>query len=157
MSDQADMLAMVRNFSRYVAFNSFIGIEPTEVSPGHVILQVPFKPELIGDPIRPALHGGVTATLIDSASGAAVWTLVTLYDRISTIDMRVDYLLPARLETLCAEARVLRKGNHVAVASARVYHPSTPNETVAEGKAVFSIRRAGKLPVPTGTPSASEG
>jgi uncharacterized protein (TIGR00369 family) len=144
MSDSIDMLAVVRNFTTHIPFNAYLGIEPTEVSPGFVRLQVPFRPEFVGDPLRPALHGGVLAVLIDAGSGAAVWTLVSPYERISTIDMRVDYLLPGRLEPLGAEARVQRKGSHVAVASVRVYHQSTPDQTIAEGKAVFSIRHVNK-------------
>jgi uncharacterized protein (TIGR00369 family) len=146
------MLAVVRQFSTYIPFNAYLGIEPTDVTPGLVRFQVPFRPEFIGDPMRPALHGGVIAVLIDAASGAAVWTLVSPHERISTIDMRVDYLLPGRLEALGAEARVQRKGNHVAVASVRVYHLATPEETIAEGKAVFSIRHVNKPLASPGPP-----
>ena len=155
MSDAIDMLAVVRNFTTYIPFNAFLGIETTEVSPGKVCLQVPFRPEYVGDPLRPALHGGVIAVLIDAASGSAVWTLVSPYERISTIDMRVDYLLPGRLEPLGAEARVQRKGSHVAVASCRVYHLGTPDETIAEGKAVFSIRHVNKAIAPSGPAGSS--
>jgi uncharacterized protein (TIGR00369 family) len=158
MSTQEENLALVRRFSAYIPFNGYVGIEPVDVEPGFVRFQVGFKPELVGDPLRPALHGGVTAVLIDAAGGAAVWTLLTGHERISTIDMRVDYLLPARLETLAAEARVLRKGNHVAVASVRVYHPTTPEETIAEGKAVYNVRRASaKSSPPTNTPTNPAG
>ena len=152
MSDPIDMLEIVRQFSTYIPFNAYLGIEPTHVAPGHVHFQVPFRPEYIGDPMRPALHGGLMAVLIDAAAGAAVWTLVTPHERISTIDMRVDYLRPARLEALGAEARVQRKGTHVAVASVRVYHLATPEETITEGKAVFSIRTGHKQVTPPGPP-----
>ena len=84
-----------------------------------------------------------------TAGGAAVWTLVTLYQRVSTIDMRVDYLAPGRLEPLVAEARVQRKGSQVAVVNIRVYHPATPAETVADGKAVYSIRQVSSSPRPS--------
>ena len=157
MSDAIDMLEVVRKFSTYIPFNAYLGIEPTEVNPGHVRLQLPFRPGFVGDPMRPALHGGLVAVLIDAASGAAVWTLVSPYERISTIDMRVDYLLPARLEALGAEARVQRKGSHVAVASVRVYHLAAPEETIAEGKAVFSIRHGNKPVTAPGPPPASSG
>lgn len=156
MSDAIDMLAVVRDFTAHIPFNTYLGIEPTAVSPGHVRLQLPFRPELVGDPMRPALHGGVIAVLIDSASGSAVWTLVSPYERVSTIDMRVDYLLPGRLEALGAEARVQRKGSHIAVVSARVYHLSTPDETIAEGKAVFSIRHVNKPMAASSAPGTSD-
>ena len=148
MSDAIDMLSVVRNLSAFIPFNSYLGIEITDVMPGTVRVQVPFRPELVGDPTRPALHGGLIAGIIDAASGASVWTLVSPYERISTIYMRVDYLLPGRLGALGAEARVQRKGTYVAVASVRVYHLTTPDETIAEGKAVFSIRHVNKAMAP---------
>lgn len=135
-----DMVEVVRQFGSYIPFNGYLGIEPVAVATGHVRFQLPFRPEFVGDPLRPALHGGVTAVLIDAAGGAAVWTMVTASERISTIDMRVDYLAPARLETILADARVRRKGSNVAVVDIHVYHPSTPDQIIADGKAVYSIR-----------------
>ena len=96
MSDAIDMLDVVRKFSTYIPFNAYLGIEPIEVNPGHVRFQVPFRPEFVGDPMRPALHGGLMAVLIDAAAGAAGWTLITPHERISTSDMRVDYLRQGR-------------------------------------------------------------
>ena len=53
-----------------------------------------FKPEFIGDPNREALHGGVLSTLIDTTGGLCCWsTLRHQNDRVSTIDLRIDYLL----------------------------------------------------------------
>lgn len=141
MSDALDMVEVVRQFGSYIPFNHFLGIEPAEVSAGYARFTLPFRPEFIGDPRRMALHGGVTAVLIDAAGGAAVWTLANLSERVSTIDMRVDYLAPGRLEPLVAEARVQRKGSQVAVVSIRVFHPTTPEQSVADGKAVYSIRQ----------------
>lgn len=142
MSEREQILEVVRRFNGWIPFNKFLGLEFVEVKPGHVTLRVPYREEFIGDPTRPALHGGLLATAIDSAAGAAVWTLLELGDVISTIDMRVDYLRPGRAETILVEARVLRTGRHVAVASARLFHESQRDETVAEGRAVFSIKRA---------------
>ncbi len=156
MSETIDMLAVVRNLSAFIPFNSYLGIQITDVAPGTVRVRVPFRPEFVGDPMRPALHGGLISAIIDATSGASVWTLVSPYERISTIDMRVDYLLPGRLETLGAEARVQRKGTYVAVASVRVYHLTTPDETIAEGKAVFSIRHVNKAMAPAPPPATEK-
>ena len=149
MSDAIDMVEVVRKFCSYIPFNRHLGIEPTVVESGHVCFQAPYRPEFIGDPRRPALHGGLIAVLIDATGGAAVLTLITPAERVSTIDMRVDYLAPGRLEPLIAEARVRRKGSQVAVVEVRVYHPATPEQHIADGKVVYSIR-----PVKSGPPTA---
>ena len=139
------VLALVREvMTRHIPFNRVLGIELVEIAKGRVVLAIPFRPELVGDVQRPALHGGVLSALIDTAGGAAVWTCIAEEDRVSTVDLRVDYLRPARLETLHACAEVLRVGNRVGVVTVRAYHPSTPAETMAEGKGVYSVKRAGE-------------
>lgn len=137
-----DILALVRDvMTARIPFNAFLGIRVDELDRGFARLSIPFRGEYIGDSARPALHGGVISTLIDTAGGAAVWTTVNRLDRVSTIDLRVDYLRPGRAETLVAEARVVRTGNRVGVVTVRAFHESAPSETVADGKAVYNIKR----------------
>lgn len=126
---------------KMIPFNRLLGFELTEARSGFARLEVPFRDELIGDPLRPALHGGVISSLIDTCGGAAAWTEIDPADRISTIDLRVDYLRPGRKLRLIAEGRVIRMGNHVCVTDITVFHPDTPADLVACGKAVYSVRR----------------
>ncbi len=123
-----------------IPFNRYLGVTATEVRKGFARLEVPFRAELVGDPLRPALHGGVLSALADTCGGAAVW--VSIDDeraRISTIDLRIDYLRPARLVSVIAEASLVRLGNRVGVADVRMFHPDAENETIATGKGVYSI------------------
>lgn len=128
-------------FERAIPFNRFMGIKVAAHGDGSARLELPYRPEFIGDPRRPALHGGVISTLIDVCGGFAVWTKIAIEDRISTIDLRVDYLSPGRPELLVCEAKVVRVGNRVAVTDVRAFHPSEPTTTVATGKAVYNIKR----------------
>lgn len=137
-----EVAAQIRAFfNEGIPFNRFLGMELLTLGAGTARMRLPFRPELVGDPFRPALHGGVIATLLDATGGAAVWSMLGLSDRVSTIDIRVDYLRPARLDELIAEGAVRRVGNRVGVASIRAFHPSHEAETVAEAMGVFSIRR----------------
>lgn len=137
-----ELYALVQRFiAEMVPFNAHLGLQVEELRPGHARLLLPFRPEFVGDPLRPALHGGLTAVLIDSCGGAAAATAVGTMDRLSTIDLRVDYLQPARLEPLVAEGRVLRAGKRLCWVNVRVYHPGAPDQAVAEGRAVYNIRR----------------
>jgi len=123
-----------------IPFNRYLGVRVAAVSKGSCRLEVPFREELIGDPLRPALHGGVLSALADAAGGGAVWTgIEDDRARVSTIDLRIDYLRPAKLETLVAEATLVRVGNRVGVADVRLFHPSAENETVATGKGVYNV------------------
>jgi uncharacterized protein (TIGR00369 family) len=129
----------------YIPFNQFLGIRIAAMRDGMARLELPYRPEFIGDPGRPALHGGAIATLIDTAAGFAVWTRIEPDDRLSTVDLRIDYVTHGRPETLVAEATVIRLGNRIATVDVRSYQPSDETRTVATGKAVFSIRRKGEV------------
>jgi uncharacterized protein (TIGR00369 family) len=105
-----------------------------------VRLEVPFREELIGDPVRPALHGGVMSALADAAGGAVVWaSLDDERARVSTIDLRLDYLRPGKLELLVAEAQLVRIGNRVGVADVRLFNGGSPEVTIATGKGVYNV------------------
>jgi len=123
-----------------IPFNRFLGVKLTAMRKGFARLEIPFRDELVGDPMRPALHGGVLSALGDAAGGAAVWASMDDDNaRISTIDLRIDYLRPARLTTLVAEAVVVRVGNRVGVADVRLFNDDTEADTVATVKAVYNI------------------
>jgi len=125
-----------------IPFNRVLGIRIVELAPGRALFSVPFRPELVGDPSRPALHGGVISAVADACGGCAVWSAVGDDDRVSTIALRVDYLRPGRLEELRCLGDVLRVGNRVGVAKISVFHPASPDELVAEAKGVYSVKRA---------------
>lgn len=123
-----------------IPFNKFLGVRAVEIDRGRVRIEVPFRAELIGDPFRQAMHGGVISMLADTAGGAAVWSaLDEPRARVSTIDMRVDYLRPGRKETLVAEASLVRLGRRLGVTDMRLFHPSAPADSIATGKAVYNV------------------
>lgn len=123
-----------------IPFNRYLGVKLTSAKKGFARLEVPFRDELVGDPMRPALHGGVLSALADAAGGGAVWTgLEDDRARVSTIDLRIDYLRPARLVTLVAEATVVRLGNRVGVADVRLFNADAEDVTIATGKGVYNI------------------
>jgi uncharacterized protein (TIGR00369 family) len=123
-----------------IPFNRYIGVKLADARKGFARLEVPFRDELVGDPMRPALHGGVLSALADAAGGGAVWTgIEDDRARVSTIDLRIDYLRPARLVTLVAEATVVRLGNRVGVADVRLFNGDAEDVTIATGKGVYNI------------------
>ncbi|MFO0756731.1 MAG: hotdog fold thioesterase [Byssovorax sp.] len=124
-----------------IPFNKFLGIKVTVVEHGRVEMVLPFREELIGDPMKRALHGGVISTLVDTAGGMAIWgALVDPHQRVSTIDLRIDYLRPGKPEALVCEGVAVRVGRSVGVADMRAFHRSAPAETVATGKGVYAIK-----------------
>ena len=128
---------------KWIPFNAFLGMKVAELRNGYACIELPFRDDFIGDPIRRALHGGVLSTLADTAGGIAVWSqLAHGNSRVSTIDLRVDYLRPGKPELIAVEATVVRQGNRVGVSDMRLFHPSSREETVATGKGVYNIVHA---------------
>ena len=126
---------------KHIPFNVFLGIRVKEIARGRVKLFLPFRKEWIGDIRRPAIHGGVISTLMDTAGGAAAWTELNRGDRLSTVDLLVDFLVPAGEAPLEAEAEVVRIGNRVAVTQI-VVRQQNRKEIVAKGRAVYNIVRS---------------
>jgi uncharacterized protein (TIGR00369 family) len=146
MSDDAHLARIVRFMEETIPFNRYLGIKTMEVREGFVSLKLPFRAEFVGDPTRPALHGGTISTLADTAGGAAVFTAAQPGDTCSTIDLRVDYLRRGLPLDLIAEATVVRLGNRVGVARIQVWQDPEgeaggSRRLVAEATGVYNLRR----------------
>lgn len=125
-----------------VPFNRHLGIVVDEIRHGFARFRMPFREELLGDPVRRVLHGGTISALVDVVGGTAVWsTLEETGSRVATIDFRVDYLRPGRDKDVVAEAAVVRVGNRVGVTDTRVFQVDRPDKTIATGKGVYNILR----------------
>lgn len=138
--------ALIDFFENGIAFNKHLGMKVVELREGFCRLKIPFRPELVGDPFRPALHGGVISALADTAGGLAVFASVgTPIARVSTVDLRVDYYAPAGMEDLYADAQVMRLGNRVGVARIQVHHHADfagdIAHLLAEGKGVYNVHK----------------
>ena len=60
-----------------------------------VELQLPYSPELVGDPASGVLASGPILTMMDMATSLAVWTRRGAFRPHATLDLRIDYLRPA--------------------------------------------------------------
>ena len=136
-----DFEDIIRFIEEGVPFDKHLGIKVDELRKGFARLFIPFRKEFIGDNRRPALHGGLISTLIDTCGGTAAWTHCSKDDRISTVDIRVDYLRPGPADDIIAEAVVQRMGNRVSVVHTRVYSSRDRETVIAEGRSVYNIRR----------------
>lgn len=152
----ADLFEGIRNFFEHeIPFNRHLGITMKHLARGKTTLLMPFKPELIGNPLVPALHGGSLSALADAAGGAAVFSGLAIGDQVSTIDLRIDYLRPAAPVDSWAEAHVVRLGGRVGVSRIQVWQQAvlenrsteaqlgvqSERVLVAEATGVYSVRR----------------
>ena len=133
---EADLIEIIE---QGIPFNHYLGVKVEAFSQGDIILRLEPKNEFIGDPRRPALHGGLIATLADTAAGLAVFTILKKPSTTSTIDLRVDYLRPGNIDqTLFAHSKVLRKGSRVCFTQTTLYQSSI-DLPIAVSAATYSI------------------
>jgi uncharacterized protein (TIGR00369 family) len=95
-----------------------IGARMTSIGEGVVVFECT-PDESAYNPIG-LVHGGLLCTLLDSAAGCAVHSLLPAGVGYSSIEIKVSFLAPVRLDsgTLEAEGRALRVGRQVAFAEA---------------------------------------
>lgn len=114
-----------------VPYSGWLGIE-FERKGDELTATLPFAEKVIGNPILPAIHGGVTAAFLEAtATIELAWSM--LWDRIEsgvidiaqltpetmprlpkTIDITIDYLRPGLPRDAYARARVVRSGRRYA-------------------------------------------
>jgi len=122
-------------------FQKMLGMRIVELEKGRAVMVIPYQSFLLGDIWRPALHGGVLSALLDSATGvAALSTVESAEERLSTLDLHIDYLAPGRAEDLYCTAEVIRRGKSSILVHGRVHHAAA-NSDVALGRAVFHLKR----------------
>ena len=77
MSD-SEMEAKLRQvFEEHVPFNKVIGLRVESTDPDAPKLRFDMRPELIGNPRRQILHGGVISAVLDVAAGFAIHLAVS--------------------------------------------------------------------------------
>ena len=125
-------------------FLSNLGISIVEETAGKIVLDLPHRPALT-NPGNDVMQGGIVATIIDHAAGAALRTTfasrpVPLH---ATTDLTVSYLRPARSD-LRATGTVLRAGGTMGVVRTTVENAET--DLIAEGRVSLAIKRDQEMP-----------
>lgn len=100
--------------------NATLGMGLVEVSDGRAVFELTPQ-EWHYNPIG-TVHGGVLATLADSALGCAVHTKLAAGTAYTSLDLTIKFTRPATLDsgTLTCEGRVVSIGRRTATAQAEI-------------------------------------
>lgn len=114
-------------FEDKIVFNSVLGLKISALTPQRVTGRLAMRRELIGHYSHNRLHGGVISATLDAMGGLMVMAAIGArhmdeapqqrlmrFSKLSTIDLRVDYLRPAVGEHFDLSAEILRLGSRVA-------------------------------------------
>ena len=136
---------MKRVMEEQIAFNKHLGLKVESFEPAAPKLRFEMRPELVGNPSRQILHGGVISATLDVAGGFAIMLSIagehevtpTSFPNMGTIDLRVDYLRPGRGKFFVATARIVRQGSRIAVTHMELHNDT--GELIATGGAAYVV------------------
>ena len=136
-----------RTFEQIIPFNRVLGLRIDSLDYKAPRLRFDMRPELVGNPVRQILHGGVISATLDVVGGLAIAlasmtrkaeeTPARHFPDIGTIDLRIDYLRPGRGHYFVATGRVVRLGGRVAVAHTELVNDT--DELIATGSAAYIL------------------
>jgi len=97
-----------------------MGMWIAEVSEGRVVFAAE-PTEYHYNPLG-TVHGGVMATLLDSALGCAVQSMLPAGTSYTTLELKVNYLRPitTKTGTVYAEGKIIHLGGRIATAEGRL-------------------------------------
>lgn len=118
----------VKDFMPKTPYLSSLGILFDSYEPDDVTIRLPFREDLTND--GTFYHGGVIASVLDTAGAAAAWSNhdFTKGIRASTVSMSVQYVGAAKRSDLVCRARTVRRGREL------IFTEITASDT--EGKVV---------------------
>ena len=136
---------MHKVMEEHIAFNKLLGLKVESFDVEAPKLRFDMRPELVGNPTRQILHGGVISATLDVAGGFAIMLALaaemtgipTSFPNMGTIDLRVDYLRPGRGKHFIATARIVRKGSRIAVTHMELHNDE--GELIATGGAAYVV------------------
>ena len=145
LRDRAVQALMRKVMEQHIAFNKYLGLKVESFDAAAPKLRFDMRPELVGNPARQILHGGVISATLDVAGGFAIMLSIaaemtgipTSFPNMGTIDLRVDYLRPGRGKYFIATARIVRKGKRIAVTHMELHNDA--GELIATGSAAYVI------------------
>ena len=90
-----------------------LGASLARVEPGECEIRLPYRREITQQ--HGYFHGGIIATISDSAGGYAAYTLMPADSSVLTVEYKINLLAPGEGERLIARGTVLRSGRSLVV------------------------------------------
>jgi uncharacterized protein (TIGR00369 family) len=121
MAKASSSHAELRKLMEEMPFNKLVGIRLVRIHKDGVTIACKLRPDLFN--AAGVLHGGVTATVADSAMGIAV-TMRLGRIAATTVEMKLNYLRPVRGGRVTARARILRMGTTLCIGRVDLFNDS---------------------------------
>jgi len=129
-----------RDFLRRVPFNTLLGMRLRSVHRDGITIECELRDELRNS--AGAAHGGVAAAMADAAVGIAIQLHFGGKRRITTVEMKINYLEAVARGEVVAEAELVRLGRNLAVVDCDLFDHT--RRIVAKALMTFAIISRGR-------------
>jgi uncharacterized protein (TIGR00369 family) len=135
MDERPALVEALRERLRSTPFYRWSGIELVDAQPGQA--EVAFEAGSEHVNLQGLVHGGMLATLADTAMGLAVRTVLEPGRRHVTVQLGVEFLSPGRRGRIVARGRTVKIGRQLGFAEADVVDAG--GHLLARARATLSV------------------
>jgi uncharacterized protein (TIGR00369 family) len=118
MDEHEALITSLRDRLQDSEFYRWAGVEVIDASPG--VVEIAFEANAQHLNLQGLVHGGILATLADTAMGLAVRTVLEPGRRHVTVQLGVEFLSPGRPGRITARGRSVKIGTQLGFAEADV-------------------------------------
>ncbi len=131
-----------QQFIEAIPYSRALGMVLEQIGDGVAAISMPYDARLVGDPESGVIHGGAVSALMDTCGGAAVMSHPRAPSATATIDLRIDYMRPARPgDRITARAECYHVTRSVAFVRATA-HDAEQDRPVATATGAFTFDAA---------------
>ena len=137
-------------YEEKIPFNKALGLQIISLKEDNVCIKLEMKEKLVGNYKYGMLHGGVISSVLDATGGAIVSVgllkkmvgcqLEEIFNRItkiSTVDLRVDFLRPGQGNYFLSTGSIMRMGNKVVVIRTTLHNDK--EALIAVGTGIYML------------------
>jgi uncharacterized protein (TIGR00369 family) len=99
---------------RHIPYMDWLGIHLEKDPKDGLRAVLPFTERIIGNPLLPAIHGGVTGAFLESAAQMTIFAELGTEKLPKIVNITIDYLRSGRPQDTYAQGVVTRQGRRVA-------------------------------------------
>ena len=137
-------------YEEKIPFNKALGLKIISLKEDNVCIKLEMKEKLVGNYKYGMLHGGVISSVLDATGGAIVSVgllkkmvgcqLEEIFNRISkisTVDLRIDFLRPGQGNYFLSTGSIMRMGNKVVVIRTTLHNDK--EALIAVGTGIYML------------------
>jgi uncharacterized protein (TIGR00369 family) len=103
-------------------------------------LVMPFSPRIIGNPILPAIHGGITGAFLETTAAVGVTGELAVSALPKPIGLTINYLRSGRALDSYASASIVKQGRRIVAFEAKAWQDD-PTKPIASAFGHFMLPR----------------